>query len=124
LGNGRGLRAWERNALDADAQAQLARILSRLRGGAVAAARYRIAGTSTSKGHKQRQAIERQLARQGAVDRDLAQTLTDLADRLGPHPGDKPVAYRETLLAHPPAPSAPSVAATRNPDRERAAPAP
>jgi serine protease Do len=113
LGNGRGLRLWERSALDAETQAQLARVVGRLRAGAVATARFRSVDVSTNKGHKHRRAIERELAREGAVDRDVAQLLVDLADRLGPKPGDRVFSYREALDAAGGEGSAPSVAAAR-----------
>jgi S1-C subfamily serine protease len=106
LGNARGLRAWDRATLDADAQAQLSRIVGRLRAAAVATARFRAADVSTSKGHKRRRAIERELRRQTAVDRDVAQALLDLADRLGPRPGDHTVTLSEAL--QPPAAAGPA----------------
>ncbi|HZU83655.1 MAG TPA: S1C family serine protease, partial [Polyangiaceae bacterium] len=111
LGNARGLRPCDRTSLDADAQAQLARIVARLRAGAVATSRFRTVDVSTSKGHKRRQAIERDLQRQAAVDRDVAQALLDLSDRLGPRPGDHTVTWREALA--PPDESPPPSVAER-----------
>ena len=97
FGNARGLRAWDRGALDAEAQAQLDRIVARLRAIAVATAHFRAADAASSKGHIRRRSIEHAIARQAETDKDAVQALTDLAERLGPKPGDKALAWREVL---------------------------
>lgn len=119
LGNERGLRSYDRGVLDADAQAQLGKILARLRDDVVRAIRYRAADLSTRAGHKQRVAIERDLARDQAKDRDAAQALGDLADRLGPKFGDTTLSWREALRAlpdgvPPPSPPEPPLEPTRS----------
>lgn len=97
LGNHRGLRAWTSAALDADAQAQLHRIASRLRATALSTVRFRATDGSTRQGVKKLQALERARDRQAAVERDAAQTLIDLADRLGPKLSDPVTPYAEAV---------------------------
>ena len=93
LGNRRGLRAVHPSELDADAQAQLHRIVARLRAGELAAVRFRAVDGSTREGVKKLQSMERVRDRQAATDRDAAQALGDLADRLGPKEGDSVTPY-------------------------------
>jgi serine protease Do len=101
LGNARGLRELEPGALDADAQAQLDRVMARLRLAVVQASEWRRADETTSKGHRARRSIEAVQQRQSETDRDAVQSLSDLADRLGPRPGDTPVAYKDALPSPP-----------------------
>jgi hypothetical protein len=108
LGNRRGLRAWSPASLDADAQAQLRRIVARLRVGALSTVRYRAVDPSTRQGVQKLQSLERSRERQAALDRDAAQSLGDLADRLGPKEGE-PITPYAIAAAPPPAPP-PSVA--------------
>ena len=114
FGNHRGLRAFSPAALDADAQAQLQRIAARLRAGALATVRFRAADSRTRQGIKRLQALERTRDRQAAVERDAAQSLIDLADRLGPKLSDPVTAYADAVAPGysdaPPKPLSPSVA--------------
>src|SRR5262249_39893792 len=75
VGNTGGLRELERGALDAEAQAQLDRVMARLRASLTATAEWRTADEATSKGHKRRRALEQAGSRQAEVDRDAAQAL-------------------------------------------------
>lgn len=101
FGTPRGLREWPLGSLDAEAQSQLERVLTRLRAAAVSTARFRAADEATRGGHRQRSTVERELNRQAAVDRDAAQSVLDLADRLGPRPGETSLAVRNVLPAPP-----------------------
>lgn len=103
LGNRRGLRAVAPPALDADAQAQLGRIISRLWAGALSTLRYRALEPASREGVKRQRAIERSRHRAAGTESDAAQALVDLADRLGPKAGEAVVSYAAAVAA-PPAP--------------------
>jgi serine protease Do len=99
LGNRRGLRSWQP---DAEAQAQLTRIVARLRSSAVNTARVRTLDGTSKVGEKKLRALERDRERRASLDRDAAQSLLELADRLGPKAGDETMSYA-SIVAPPPA---------------------
>ena len=84
-GNGSGLRAVARADLDADAQAQLARVLDGLRRDALAANALRSAarhGGRTRDAFHAARRLQRVVERAASARSDLAQTAGDLAERL------------------------------------------
>jgi hypothetical protein len=111
IGNRLGLKPYARSDLDADAQGQLSRMLDALRRDAIAAFRYRSA-EAASEGSKERfqqtEHIEKELRRSIASHREQAQAASDLADRLGPVPGERVVSLGDALVV----PAAPAVTQT------------
>ncbi len=115
VGNRRGLRAFVAGA-DADAQAHLARIVTRLRTNAVTAMRWRSVDPATHAGERRLRSLERDRDRHAPLDRDAAQLVLDMAERLGPRPGDPVVSYAAATAPKPsPAPPPSRVATTRRP---------
>ncbi len=112
LGNRRGLKSWRAAQLDGDAQTQLQRIRTRLRASAMLAVRYRSLDGATKSGERQQRLLDRSRDRHAALDRDAAQALSDLADRLGPKAGEPTVSYAKAIADPVPAP-APSVTVDR-----------
>ena len=101
FGNRRGLRRLELASLDAETQAQVARVVGRLRASALATIRFRSLDPSSKVEAKRRGQIERSRARQAAFDAEAAQGLGDLADRFGPRAGDPVVSLDEALAPMP-----------------------
>jgi serine protease Do len=96
FGSPRGLRAYDRRDLDADATGSVSRLLDALRADAAAhvayrAARVQDAGSRQSDDHARRMAAD--LGRVAASRADLLQSTAELADRLSPQPGETGVAF-------------------------------
>lgn len=112
-GNGSGLRAVDRAALEADAHAHLSRLLDALRRDAGAAAAFR-AAARTQVGSRERfeavARLERGLRKTAEARADLAQNALDLADRLSANDVELGLVLADVLAALPlpPAPPAPS----------------
>jgi serine protease Do len=100
FGGPQGLKPYFRAELESDFQAQVARILDVLRRDALATFSYRGAARSalTSRERFEHVArLERALKRMTASQRDLTQSLAELAERLGPHGADVPVHLSDAL---------------------------
>jgi hypothetical protein len=117
FGSAHGLKMWNRADLDADAQAQVARVAEALRRDALAAFNYRAAARdahSSRERFEKAATLERALSHNAAMRRDLASLLSDLADRLSPHGKDATSALADaftpagTSPTPPPAASAPA----------------
>ncbi|HVY41120.1 MAG TPA: serine protease [Polyangia bacterium] len=91
FGSSQGLQARDRTALDAEAQAQAARVLDGLRADAAASAAYQQARRGDM-GSRQAadtlRRMKRTLARTAAGRGDLLQVAADLSDRFAPQPGE------------------------------------
>ena len=88
FGGTQGLKPYFRAELESDVQAQVARILDALRRDALATFSYRGAARgalSSRERFEQVARLERALKRMTASQKELAQSLSELADRLGPH---------------------------------------
>jgi serine protease Do len=99
-GNRQGLKSYRRAELDADAQAQVARLIDGLRRGSVASTELRAAdeGAATSREtFEKTERLERAIRKASAGNSDLAQSALDLAERLGPQPGED-AATMSTLM--------------------------
>lgn len=104
VGHRAGLRALERAELDADVVAQLTRVLDALRADALTALRYRAAAAAARESKdrsREAERLEKALRRSISEHRDASQTVAELADRLGPAPGDRLVRVDEVLVAAP-----------------------
>jgi serine protease Do len=104
-GDGRGVRAVERAALDADAQGQLARLLDALRRDADLVARLRAAqraGSATREQFDELTRLEGAVGQLTASQAELAQAALELAERLTPDDAD-PTGTLADALAPPPA---------------------
>jgi S1-C subfamily serine protease len=107
FGSTRGLKAYERASLDADAQQQAARTLEALRGDAFNHAAYRSANMSDL---GSRQASDRVSKMSAALTRtattrgDVFQAIADLADKLAPLTGERGTTLSAIAYAPPPAP--------------------
>jgi S1-C subfamily serine protease len=91
FGAPQGLQAHDRTALDAEAQAQAARVLDGLRADAAASAAYqqaRRADMGSRQAADTLRRMKRTLTRTAASRGDLLQAATDLADRFAPQPGE------------------------------------
>lgn len=113
-GDGRGVRPIERSALDADAQAQLARLLDALRRDADLVARLRTvqrAGSATREQFDEVTRLEGAVGQLATTRAELAQGALELAERLTPPDADATGTLAEAL-APPPAPPASPTAAT------------
>ena len=97
LGNRRGLRAVDRKTLDSENKLQLDRVLERLRGAAVATIRLRATDKLSKQGDTRRKALGRLRERQAAAEKDGAQLLGDLSERLGPRLEDKAMTALEAI---------------------------
>ncbi|HEY6098403.1 MAG TPA: serine protease, partial [Anaeromyxobacter sp.] len=126
-GDGRGVRPVERSALDADAQAQLARLLDALRRDADLVARLRAAqraGAATRVQFDELSRLERAVGQLATARGELAQGALELAERLVPSDADPAGTFADALA---PLAEAPPVRAEPAPVRttraEPAAPA-
>jgi hypothetical protein len=112
VGNRAGLKAFERGDFDGDTQAQLSHVLEALRVSAQTAFRYR-AATASARESRERydeaRRLEKALRRTMSEDRYHSQGLVELAERLGPAPGDRTVRLADLLA--PPRPAGLDVAA-------------
>ncbi len=86
VGSARGLKNHQRDAFDADEQAQLERALTAMRGDLVARLQYRAAETATEsrQGEAALRQAGKELARSAAARADLLLAVTELAERYGP----------------------------------------
>jgi len=110
-GNGSGLRAVERTALEAELQAHLARLLDALRRDAAVAASFRAAARVQVSSREKWEAVsrlERSVKKLVDARQDLSQAALDLADRLAPSDAELGVLLADTLVPLPP-PAAPRV---------------
>jgi serine protease Do len=99
LGSARGLRTIAPADLDADGQAQLTRVADAVVRDAIAFFSWR-GGTAATASRDQFEHFarqERSLGRTVESRRDLAQTMSDLADRFAPHGSDPVVALAEAF---------------------------
>src|SRR5262249_5100374 len=102
FGGSQGLKVWTRAELDADAQAQVARLAEALRRDALAAFAFRVASREAHASRERFEkaaALERALSHTVAARRDLATQLGDLAERLSPHGKDAPAALADAFNA-------------------------
>ncbi len=108
-GDGYGLHRVDHASLDAEGQAQLAKLLDVLRRDALLAATYRSAvlrGVSTRERYNEVARLERSVRRLVESRRDLAQSALDLADRLSPRDADATATLADVLAGPPPTPAA------------------
>ncbi len=113
IGNRQGLKAYVHADLDADTQAQLARLLDGLRRESVISFAVRASDHDASTSKEKFQRTERLVkALQGATAGyvELAQSTGELSERFGPAPGELTVALEATLLSLPKTASAPAAA--------------
>jgi hypothetical protein len=105
FGGPAGLKPYTRADLDADAQANLSRVIDGLRRDAVAFLAQRTpparAATTRQEFERARRA-ERTLARTMQSRHDAAAALGELAERLAPHVPDAVVSLAELMLPLPP----------------------
>src|SRR5262249_4511851 len=109
FGGSRGFKTYARADLDADGQAQTARLLDALRRDALGALALAQAASDAERSREQFERTARLTAevnRRAAARRELAQTSSELADRLAPQAGDVPRSLVELLS--PPAPPFPA----------------
>jgi hypothetical protein len=102
FGAASGLKGYGRSELDAEAQAQVARLFEVLRHDAVNAFEYRAAARQTQmtrERFEQMGRLERSLKRGVTVQHDASQAAADLADRLAPHGGEMAVSVTEIYAA-------------------------
>jgi hypothetical protein len=102
FGGTQGLKAWTRAELDAEVQAQVARLAEALRRDALAAFAFRAASREAHASRERFEkaaALERALSHTVAARRDLATQLGDLAERLSPHSKDVPAALADAFSA-------------------------
>jgi hypothetical protein len=117
FGKAAGLGPYQVSELDAETQAQLAKIGRALRLDSYLTARYRAADRDVASRQASEDVarIERSLEGALSSQKELVRVLSDLADRLGPSAGTATVSLADVLA--PPAPAngaaiAPSLAAT------------
>jgi serine protease Do len=121
-GDGRGVQAIDRTALDAEAQAQLARLLDALRRDADLVARLRTAqrgGAATREQFDELTRLEGAVGQLATSQAELSQAALDLAERLLPGDADPTGTLADAL-----APAAPPAALPAAPASGPAAPAP
>jgi len=115
LGSSKGLVARDRTSLDAEAQAEAARLLDALRADAAASAAYQRARSADTASRQESDALRRMkraLTRTAATRGDLVQTAADLAEHFGPHPDERGLTLAD-LASRPPGPApAPAPVAT------------
>jgi len=90
-GSARGLKLYERSAMDGDTLTQLTRTLDALRADAAGHAAYRAAtelDSSSRQAEDQHNRMRRLLARVATSRSDQLQTVSELAERLGPQAGE------------------------------------
>ncbi len=120
-----GLKAYPKGALDADAQALIERVLDGLRANAGFALELRTAQGQASRDREHYEhmgKLERQLRRAAAAQTDLANSLTELVDRLSPKVGDATAALAEAYA--PQLPPAPGKNVAQGPGMTEASPQP
>jgi hypothetical protein len=104
VGNRQGLKPYPRSELDAETQSQLAKLLDGLRRESVASYNLRAAeaeaATSREKFERTKR-LERALQKRSAGYAELIQGVVELADRLGPQPGDEAVTMSALLSSRP-----------------------
>jgi serine protease Do len=103
FGSTRGLKAYDRGSLDADAQQQAARALEALRGDAFSHAAYRSTNRSDLGSRQASDQVRRMstaLARTAATRADTFQAIADLADKLAPAAGERGTTL--SAIAYPP----------------------
>jgi serine protease Do len=91
LGGTQGLKAWRRGQMDAEAQSAVARVTEALRRDALQAFQWRAAARKPSRSREQWdvvQRLEKALRKVAGARGDLVDQLTEVAERLGPQPGD------------------------------------
>jgi serine protease Do len=111
LGSSQGLVERDRTTLDAEAQAEAARVLDGLRADAAATAAYQRARRADMASRQESDALRRMkraLTRTAATRGDLVQAAVDLSEHFGPHPGEHGLALAD--LSGPPAPARPAPA--------------
>jgi S1-C subfamily serine protease len=114
LGSTQGLKERDRTSLDAEAQAESARLLDGLRADACASVAYqkaRRAGTGSRQAADTLRRMRRSLVRTAATRADLLQAATDLADRLGPGPGEQGLSLADVAAGDGLRPRAPGLRA-------------
>jgi len=107
-----GLKLYARGALDAEGQAQVARLLDAVRADVLLVSSYRDASRDAVRSRErfdQMTRLERTVSRRMSTRGDLVQTAVDLADRLSPHGEDTVTTLAEILRP----PIAPVIAPTR-----------
>ncbi len=131
FGNRQGLKPYARSDLDADTQAQLAKLLEGLRRDSLASVSVRAAdhdAASSREKFEGTERLEKVLQRASASAADAAQQAAELAEHLGPGPGEHSVDLTATLVPPAPTPLEPvasSPAATAaSPAGSTASPAP
>lgn len=111
-GNGQGLVAIDRSALDADAQSQLSKLLDALRHDALLAATLHQAarqGTGTRERFTAVARLERSLRRTSMTRQDLDQLAADLSEHLCPASAEATITLADALMT-PALPERPPVA--------------
>jgi S1-C subfamily serine protease len=96
FGSPRGLKAYDRSSLDADAQQQAARALEALRGDAFNTAAYRGASAPDLGSRQASDRVRRMgkaLTRTGATRGELLAAIADLADKLAPAAGERGTSF-------------------------------
>ncbi len=118
FGNRQGLKAYARADLDADTQAQLAKLLEAVRRDSIAALAVRAAdhdAASSREKYQGSERLEKVLQRASAASTDAAQAAAELAERLGPGPGEVSVDLTAALVPPPAPKAAEPVAASQAP---------
>jgi serine protease Do len=110
FGAARGLKGYDRSALDGEGLAQMQLGLDALRADAAGHAAYRAASQADSTSRQKAEQLRRtskSLTRTAAARADLAQSLDDLAERLAPQPPERGLTLAGVLssvsIASPPA---------------------
>ncbi len=104
FGSPRGLKAYDRSSLDADAQQQAARALEALRGDAFNTAAYRGASAPDLGSRQASDRVRRMgkaLTRTGATRGELLAAIADLADKLAPAAGERGTSFGGLLAKAP-----------------------
>jgi serine protease Do len=107
VGSRFGLKHYPPDALDADTQALLERVLDGLRTNAGLALELRTASSLAARDrehYEQMGKLERQLRRAASAQADLGTALTDVVERLGPKVADSIVPLAEAYTVPEPAP--------------------
>ena len=108
-----GLKAYPKSSLDADGLALIERVLDGLRANAGLAMELRNAQGQASRDrehYEQMGKLERQLRRLSSTQTDLANSLSELVERLSPKVGESTVTLAEPYVPLPPAPPGKNVA--------------
>ena len=113
FGNRHGLKAYPREVLDPELQAQLPRLLDAFRKQSTMTFALRTADRRSAPTREEFQAtaaLQRELDRNSLKLQDLAQSALELAGRLGPSSSDPPLGMADVLkppAAAPPGPTTP-----------------